>query len=255
MIILIAEAKTMEAVEMSYSPQEIAGHRPAGDALASEVMERIASMEVGDIARVVKISSKMAVSLKQMAYEFPNKSLGLRAIEAFTGVVFKHLDFKSLTDSAKVACKEDVRIVSSLYGYLRADDIIKPYRMEYTTELGPDDEPMCKALKAEVTAQFLGELASRGENEILNLLPADAAKCIDWAEVKKVAKVAKVDFRDTSGETISSPHAGKLKAFRGRLLRNILINNLKSLEQVAAFRSDEMIPTEGATCEDISFYI
>lgn len=255
MIILIAEAKTMARAEHCVNPQEFVAHCPAGEQEADEVMARIAAMEVSDIAKVVRISYDMAAGLKRMAYEFPNKMSGMNAIEAYTGVVFRNLDYAGLSSGTRERCSRSVRIVSSLYGYLKPDDIIKPYRLEYTSPLGKDDRPMSAALKEAVTYRLLNELSATGDREILNLLPADAEKCFDWQRIRSVAKVAKVDFRDTSGQNMRSPHAGKLKAFRGQLLRNILEHHLMNLQQVSDFRNDDMMPADQTREGSISFYV
>ena len=67
----------------------------------------------------------MARKLRQMIYDFPYKESGCVAIEAFTGVVFKAFEYSSLSAQEKQITNRCVGIVSSLYGWLRPDDIIK----------------------------------------------------------------------------------------------------------------------------------
>lgn len=256
MIILIAESKTMEMTELEVSSGYYEAHRPVFEKEASEIRDSLREMSVADLASAIKISIAMSTRLRQMVYEFPNKSLGLKAIEAFTGVVFKNLDYASLPSQDRDLVDSKVRIISSLYGWLRPDDIIKPYRLEYTSPVAPDDATLSAYWREMVTMQLIETLQKGGETEILDLLPADAAKCIDWKSVKRFAKVWKVDFKEQNGESVRSPHAGRLKAFRGQLLRNIILNGLSNIRQVASFENDTMMPIPDYEYRDrLAFYV
>ena len=222
MLTLIAESKTMLEQELPVSRECYEANTPAGEAFADETMARVADMDVADIATAIKISPAMAAKVVRMAYEFPNKQTGLRAIDAFTGVVFKNFDYTSLSPEEKERTATNVRIISSLYGWLRPEDIIKPYRFDFTTPVAPDDKTFAAWWKKDVTIQLVRQLKATGEKNILNLLPADAAKCIDWKLVKNFAKVWKVDFKEQDGSAVRTPHAGKLKALRGHLLSCLL---------------------------------
>ncbi|MDE6551955.1 MAG: YaaA family protein, partial [Muribaculaceae bacterium] len=228
MLILIAESKTMLEQELPVSRECYEANTPAGEAFADETMSRVADMDVADIAAAIKISPAMAAKVIRMAYEFPNKQTGLRAIDAFTGVVFKNFGYSSLSPEEKERTAANVRIISSLYGWLRPEDIIKPYRFDFNTPLAPDDKTFAAWWRKDVTIHLVRQLKATGKKNILNLLPADAAKCIDWKLVKNFAKVWKVDFKEHDGSAVRTPHAGKLKALRGYLLREIITQNITS---------------------------
>lgn len=243
MITLIAESKTMAEPEITVSQADLETHCPVGENTANEVMSRVAQMTAQEIASAIKISPALAAKVARMAYEFPNKSTGLRAIEAFTGVVFKEFDYLSLSNEEKKATEENVRIISTLYGWLRPSDIIKPYRFDFTTHLAPDDRTFSEYWRKDVTIQLVKELQAYGETDILNLLPADAAKCIDWKLVKRFAKVWKVDFKELKdGGNWKTPHAGKLKALRGELLRAIITKNITNPTGVLSVETDNLLP-------------
>lgn len=242
MLILIAESKTMFEQELPVSLECYEANTPAGEASADTVMARVADMDVEDIAATIKISEAMAAKVMRMAYEFPNKQTGLRAIDAFTGVVFKNFDYPSLSPEEKERTAANVRIISSLYGWLRPEDIIKPYRFDFTTPLAPDDKTFAAFWKKDVTIQLVRQLKATGEKNILNLLPADAAKCIDWKLVKIFAKVWKVDFKEQNGSAVRTPHAGKLKALRGHLLRQIITQDITTPTPLLTLESDVLLP-------------
>ncbi len=245
MIILIAESKTMDDKEQPIEPAYFEHHTPAGEALADKIMAEVARMTAPEIAAMIKISGTLAAKVTRMAYEFPNKSLGMKAIEAFTGVVFKELDYPTLPATGKDEFNDHVRIISSLYGWLKPEDIIKPYRFDFTTKIPPKDKALYEMQRKDVTIQLVRSIKESGDSIILNLLPADAAKCIDWKLVKNFAKVYKADFKElTNGGDWRRPHAGKLKALRGYLLREMIINGINDPESLKLFESEKIAPSD-----------
>lgn len=251
MIILIAESKTMKDREDPVGIELCEENRPSGENPADDIMARVATLPVSEIAELIKISLPFAVKVSRMAYEFPNKLAGLKAIEAYTGVVFKAFDYPSLSKIEKERTDSNVRIISSLYGWLRPNDIIKPYRFDFTTQIADDDKSLSTFWRKDVTVQLVKKLQDSGESEILNLLPSDAAKCIDWKLVKRFAKVWKVDFKEPKdGIGWRTPHAGKLKALRGELLRNIITEDITDASRLLTHTTDTMIPLESPDYPD-----
>ena len=90
-MILIAESKTMASAETDVSREELAECRPQFDGIANAIMDSLRERTPEQLAAEAGITLRLAASLRRMIYEFPNKSTGLRAIEAFTGVVFRQL--------------------------------------------------------------------------------------------------------------------------------------------------------------------
>ncbi len=241
MLILIAESKTMTACDRVVTREEFSEHRPLFDALANNIMAGLQDKSVEEIATVVGISQSLARQMKTMVYEFPNKALGEEAIKAYTGVVFKALDFDSLSASAKKNCHRDVKIISSLYGWLNAGDIIKAYRTEFKSEIAPLSAPLWKYYRQHVTIELGKQLRDAGQTEILNLLPGDAAKCIDWKTIKRFAKVYKADFVEISEAGEKTPNAGKLKKLRGELLRDILESGITRIADIKDLEGNNYI--------------
>lgn len=236
MVILIAESKTMLSAEQEVGREELSSRSPRFDATASEIMKSMRNLSVGELASMLKLSGSLASKMHKMIYEFDYKTMGLTAIEAFTGVVFKALDYASLPMEAKTRCKNEVRIISSLYGWLRPSDIIKPYRLDFTSRLedGPSaDKALNSFWRKDVTMALVKMLEDSHSSEILNLLPGDAAKCIDWKLVKRFAKVWKVDFQELKENGImKTPTAEHLKSLRGKLLRQILEEDIREVSSL-----------------------
>lgn len=241
MRILIAESKTMSECDTPVESETYRLHRPELDSIASHLMRDWSKWPLAEISTAFKISASLAADVKRMAYEFPNKATGCKALESFTGVVFKALDYCSLSDDQKQVADSKVNIVSSLYGLLRGDDIAKPYRLDYTTRVAPTGVAMSAYWKPLITPILLDSMRHCGETEILDLMPADAAKCLDWRMIKRVARVVKADFRSIhDGGSLKTPHSTLLKTLRGRLLRDIIERGIRTIDELASYHSPTM---------------
>lgn len=242
-MILIAESKTMSSLQSEISGDEFRANRPLFDGIANSIMDSLRDKSLEQLSSEVGISLKLAVALQRMIYEFPNKSLGFRAIQAYTGVVFRQLSLPDYDDRQLRFISENVRIISSLYGWLRPFDIIKQYRLEFKSRVAPNDETLLKYWKRDVTIALVKDLDERGDHEIIDLLPSDASKCIDWKLVKRFAKVYKVDFKTIVGhDEMKTPNSGRLKELRGRLLDLIIREGVSSAADIAALESSDFMP-------------
>lgn len=242
-MILIAESKTMAAGQREVSREEFVEHRPLFDGIANAIMDSLRDRSVEQLCAEAGITARLAVSLRRMIYEFPDKSLGIRAVRAFTGVVFRQLNIDAYSDAQKAFLSANLRIISSLYGWLRPDDVIKPYRFDFKSHVAPLGETLMKYWKKDVTIALVRDLQARGDRVIIDLLPADASKCVDWKLVKRFAKVYKVDFKTIIGpDETKTPNSGRLKELRGRLLDQIIREGVTDPAAIATLESADYMP-------------
>lgn len=217
---------------------------PEGEAQADEICARIASMSVAQIAEALKVSPAMALRSRQFALDFPDKRFGLPAIEAFTGVVFRYLDATSLSADDREFAAHNLRIISSLYSLLRPHDTVRPYRVDYSSRIAPGDAPLCRWQKAKSTVRLVAALREEGTSEILDLMPAEAAKCFDWKVLRKFAKRHEVRLREmVDAHTVRTPSSNRLKQMRGLLLREIIEKRITSTEELKRLESDNFAYT------------
>ena len=242
-MILIAESKTMSSAQDEISLEEFRECRPLFDEMADAIMYPLRDHTLEQLSQEAGITMRLAAALRQIIHEFPNKSTGIRAIKAFTGVVFRQLRISNYDDTQNRFLAGNVRIISSLYGWLRTDDIVKPYRFDFKSHVAPLGESLMKYWRKDVTMALLKDLQAGGDTAIIDLLPSDAAKCVDWKLVKRFAKVYKVDFQTVTGaDETKTPNAGRLKELRGRLLDLIIRNRLSDPSGIATLESSDFMP-------------
>ena len=225
----------MEGALREIAPDEFLRHTPAGEEIAEMIMQNLREATEEQICDMLSVSPRLARECRRMIHDFWDKLTGLSAMEAFTGVVFRQIHSSQWNQKEWKYAQRRVRIVSSLYGLLRPSDIIKPYRLDYSAYAAPGDVPLREFWKKRCTIDLVNLIKSQGDGEVLDLLPAEAARCIDWKIVKRFAKVVKVRIMEPKdGGSFGTPAAGRLKELRGRLVEVVVE---RCVENAQALRS------------------
>lgn len=245
MIVLIAESKSMSAKQVAVTPESPCCSPTVGESVlpcyefeADAIMAGLRGLTASELSDRLKVGPKSAAAMVKMVYDFPDKNHGYRAIDAFSGVVFKALDAASLSPEAMERARRGLRIVSSAYGWLAPDDIIKPYRLDYSDRIAPDGRALSAFWRSRLTVSLVNLVKTSGCREVLNLLPADASKCIDWKAVKAFASVYVANFQQAGANGLSTPGSGRLKTLRGLLLRHILETGISSGDMLRSLDTD-----------------
>ena len=242
MIILLAESKTMASQQDEISEQEYLIHRPLLEDMADKTMAFIATLNCSQISEMLGVSSQLSRKIINLAYEFPAKTKGNNALHSFTGDAYRALDASSLNRETIIRANKHLRIISSLYGILKPDDIIKPYRLDFNKDCGPDHVNMTKYLKSKVTISLVNFIKQTEQQEIIDLLPADASKCLDWKIIRAFSKVNKICFQTlTPAGKLRTPQAARLKELRGKMTRFILQEDIKTFSDLINYRNDDFV--------------
>lgn len=246
MLILIAESKTMRSDVVSVTPDQYARHCPVFESVADTTAMVLRTLPLPELAERLRLGPKSSSDAFKAYYDFPDKSTGLQAIEAYTGVVFRNLDYKSFSDSQRAFTVDNVGIISSLYGFLRPDDLVKPYRLDFNSPVmnGTSATPM-RYWRTPITDELIKIISGGRHATIINLLPKDAADCIDWKRVAAHASVITIDFKIQRAQSLVTPQAGALKAMRGQLLRQIILNRVTDPSGLAGLETENSHNADG----------
>lgn len=246
MIILIAESKTMAPCDRQVPASEYSLNCPLTERTVDDLAVQLSDWSLDEISSRIGISISLARAMHAYIYDFPDKSHGEKAVSAYTGVVFKALDYSSLSLPAREFIQKNLRIISSLYGILRPDDIIKPYRLDFSSRAAPGGMSMARYWQPLVTGILREDSPGAEITDILDLMPGDAAKCIDWKALKDKFRRIKIDFKQVKasengdGELLyTTPMANRLKTLRGKLLRRMAMEGIDSVERLKELESEE----------------
>lgn len=151
--------------------------------------------------------------LQQAALTSP----GMPALSRYTGVVYDFLDAGTLEHPARA--EERILIVSGLFGLIPASAPIPDYKLPMN--------PWLARYWRTINGKRLQAMAEG--STVISLLPAAHAKALDYASL------ITLDFK-LAGGAKSAGHFGK--AIKGRFVRFLMENNVRTLAEAADFSED-----------------
>lgn len=128
MIIVLHSSKTMRESVSSVTDQL---KSPEFTVSASELVRSLKQLSVYDIQLMMKISSKKAKEVSQLISKWTTATDSQRpAIDSFLGDIYSGLQVQTWTKADRDYAEKHLRILSGLYGILKPNDGIYPYRLE-----------------------------------------------------------------------------------------------------------------------------
>ncbi len=146
-----------------------------------------------------------------------------KAIKLYTGVAFDYLDYATLDDEAKRYIQDNVIIFSNLFGAVMAGDNLPLYRLQQGKSLG---ELKTEQLYKKSSSPLLDELLL--DQDILDIRAGYYDKFYTPSKSYTTLKFLK------DGKVVS--HFAK--AYRGKVLREIAIQGVQTLEEFMAISID-----------------
>ena len=156
-----------------------------------------------------------------------------KALELFNGAVYEGIDAKNFNKSDNDFAQNNLRILSGLYGILKPNDLILPYRLEMGTKL--------KTIKGNNLYRFWQDkLHQNIEDELNNEVLINLAS----NEYSKVLKLNKIES-EVITPVFKDYKNGKLKVVsfyskraRGEMVNFIIKNKITSFEELKLFKNN-----------------
>lgn len=235
MITLLSPAKSLDYSHVDYEgatlPRLVAESRP----LVNK-MRRMSAKKIGEL---MSISDNLAKLNKQRFVEFAEEhdfDNSKQAILAFKGDVYVGLDNDTLEVNDLEWAQDHLRILSGLYGLLRPNDLIQPYRLEMGTRIATrKGKNLYDFWGSTITDLLNQDLETHDSKYIMNLASKEYFKAIDTARLHGELYSANF-FERRNGEYKFISFTAK-KA-RGWLTRYIIDNRIDTPEDVKSFDSE-----------------
>ena len=126
MLILIHSSKTIKPKDSGVKLSV-----PEFIAKAKTLDKKLKSLSNEDIAKIMQISSDLAIKTKEKIGEWSdNPKTQFSAVDIFVGDIYSGLQVDSWSQKDRIYAQENLRIISGLYGLLKPNDGIMPYRLE-----------------------------------------------------------------------------------------------------------------------------
>ncbi len=149
-----------------------------------------------------------------------------KAIDRYTGVLYRELDASSLDADSRRRLRRDVLIVSGLWGLVSPADPIPDYRLKMSARV-EGIGPLARWWRDPVTEA----LAPRVRRAVVwDLLPSEHSAAVDWKSLEPFRRIT-VRFLDQRGQVVS--HWNKL--LKGSIVRWLVEGGGPEPEALAAF--------------------
>lgn len=232
MQIMLSPAKTMTGISKIKVPESTI---PRFQKEASEIALHMTQFPVSELARILKISPKLAAECYHRYQEFHSGDVpSLSAILAYTGVVFKNISPKDFTKDDFLFAQDHLLFTSGCYGLLRPLDLIKPYRMEFDVKLPELGHGNMYAFWRDLLTDTLISDVKKHDNVLIYLASMDIQPYFRWKEVVQSIRVITPEFKiwKNGKEKTIVIYA---KMCRGQMSRYIIKNRISEPEDLKAF--------------------
>ena len=156
-----------------------------------------------------------------------------KALELFNGAVYEGVNAKKFNKSDNDFAQNNLRILSGLYGILKPNDLILPYRLEMGTKLktikGNNlymfwQDKLHQNIEEELNKEVLINLASNEYSKVLNLNKIKSEVITPVFKDYKNGKLKVVSFY--------------AKRARGEMVNFIIKNKIISYEELKLFKNN-----------------
>ena len=241
MKIILSPAKKLDFSKRNY---ERKGSGLIFPSKTNKIIRKIKSLSVIQLGELMKLSPQLSDLNYQRYQLMGNQSNEVsKAAEAFNGEVYTGLDFSSFTARNLGSAQERLRILSGLYGILKPDTIIEPYRLEMGTKLSIE--------KSKNLYDFWGE-------DILHFLQSEESETIVNLASTEYSKAAKL--KQFNGLVIT-PHFKEFKngdykvimmyakKARGKMANWIIKNDVSKVNDIKNFIENDYVYNEGLSSD------
>lgn len=194
---------------------------------ANEIRTTIGKLSVTEIKDLMKVSDALA----HRTYEVFRQPVVKRAFWAYDGDVFKGVQAETLDASAIAFAQNHIVVPSALYGLVRPNDLILPYRLEMKAKLSVAGTKNLYDFWGDKLAKHVEEHAN---GEVLILSSYEYARTI-LPYAKTTTRLVTPAFIDKKPNGQESQVAIYNKMMRGVMARWVIDNRIDALELIKEF--------------------
>lgn len=183
---------------------------------------------LSEIENIMKLKGELLNKTYKDIQDY-DKLKFIPAISMYYGVSFKELNLEDYSEKSLEYLKNNLLILSALYGVLLAFDLVKKYRLDMTMSI--IDKGLYNFWKKDIN-DYISNILSKDE-VLLNLASGEFSKMID----SKKIFIINVDFKEEKDGTYKSVSTYSKKA-RGQFLNYLIKNQIANLEDIKKIKLD-----------------
>ena len=183
---------------------------------------------LSEIENIMKLKGELLNKTYKDIQDY-DKLKFIPAISMYYGVSFKELNLEDYSEKSLKYLKNNLLILSALYGVSLAFDLLKKYRLDMTMSI--IDKGLYNFWKKDIN-DYISNILSKDE-VLLNLASGEFSKMID----SKKISIINVDFKEEKDGAYKSVSTYSKKA-RGQFLNYLIKNQIDNLEDIKKIKLD-----------------
>eukprot|EP00916_Digyalum_oweni_P008604 GHVL01014376.1.p1 GENE.GHVL01014376.1~~GHVL01014376.1.p1 ORF type:complete len:254 (+),score=100.62 GHVL01014376.1:940-1701(+) len=203
--------------------------------------------DINDIKKIMKLSPKLAkdvYNIYKKYDEYYTDKNSKQCIYTYIGDAYIGFDINTLNNDKIEYLQNNILILSGLYGLLRPLDRIQEYRLDMNNNININlYEYWC-----EIITEKINDLIIKNNYYIIiNLASNEYIKCINKSLINiPIINIEFKEYYDKKYKIISI----YIKRARGSILRYIIDNNIKNIEDLKKYDNDGYSYNENLSNED-----
>ena len=183
---------------------------------------------IDEIKNIMKLKGELLNKTYKDIQDY-DKLKSIPTISMYYGVSFKELELEDYSEKSLKYLKNNLLILSALYGISMPFDLLKKYRLDMTMSIM--DKGLYSFWKKDVT-DYISNILNKDEI-LLNLASDEFSKVID----NKIPMI-NIDFREEKDGVYKSVSTYSKKA-RGKFLNYLIKNQINNLEDIKKVELDK----------------
>ena len=183
---------------------------------------------LSEIENIMKLKGELLNKTYKDIQDY-DKLKFIPAISMYYGVSFKELNLEDYSEKSLKYLKNNLLILSALYGTSSVFDLVKKYRLDMTMSI--IDKGLYNFWKKDIN-DYISNILSKDE-VLLNLASGEFSKLIDN---KKISMI-NIDFKEEKDGAYKSVSTYSKKA-RGQFLNYLVKNQIDNLEDIKRIKLD-----------------
>ena len=222
MKIIFAPAKEMRIDKLSTD-------KPLYSATTQAIIQTLQAQSDDQLKKLYKISDQQVSQVKDYIRHL-NTGPAYQALDLYNGLAFRQIDVDLADIAISSYLDQHFRILSALYGPVKATDPIRPYRLDFNTPLKVNGQNLRHLWGSDFNDFF------EKEEIILNLASQEFSAMLDKD------RYTWIDFEfyeyDVTKANGIKKHATISKKGRGKMLQFLAENQIRDIAAIKEFCSD-----------------
>ena len=192
------------------------------------LIETLNKKSINEIGDIMKLKGELLNKTYKDIQSY-GKLKCIPAVSMYYGVSFKELELEDYSEKTLKYLKNNLLILSALYGVSLPFDLIKKYRLDMTMSI--TDKGLYNFWKRDVN-DYISNILDKDEI-LLNLASSEFSRLIDN---KKILMI-NIDFKEEKDGNYKSVSTYSKKA-RGKFLNYLVKNQIDNLEEIVKIKLD-----------------